>query len=166
MTESADNKTKRKYLKMLNQYEWSYQYSIFYEDAQDSHKLLDDMVGFKQRLRRKYPDTAFLVRIQAHRKRWEGASPELQAFLMILSTSKLQGILDDYLDSQFTAPVRMIYQKISEGKLRSIYRSIAKQSPHQLHKIFTAPTSTIKRFSVLNKTKLVERSEKLMETED
>jgi hypothetical protein len=55
-----------------------------------------------------------------------------------------------------------MYQKVSEAKLQSIYRTIAKQAPHQLKKLFVEHTGPIKRFSVLNKEKLVDRSGKLM----
>lgn len=165
MSEHSEEKTKRKYLQLLNNYEWSYQYSLFYEEPEDSHHLLDDMVKFKQELRRKWPDAAFLIRIQSHRKDMGtgNANRVLQAFLSILSTSKLQGIMDGFLDPLFSAPVNILYKSLSTGKQKQIYGSIDRQKPHALTKVFKDKSTPIKRYSVLNKSKLVVREVPLME---
>lgn len=167
MSESSEKKTKRNYLKLLNDYEWSYQYSLFYEDETDSRHLLDDMVKFKQELRRKWPDTAFLIRIQSHRKDvgTGNANRVLQGFLSILSTSKLQGIMDGFLDPLFSAQVKIMYRRLNIGKQKHIYSTIDGQRPHDLTKIFKHKTTPIRRFNVLNKTKLVERQIPLIELE-
>lgn len=168
MSESSDEKTRRKYLQLMNDYEWSYQYSLFYDDPHDSRRLLDDMVKFKQALRRKWPDTAFLIRVQSHRKDMGNgnANKVLQAFLSILSTSKLQGIIDGFLDPLFSAPVNVMYRRLSLGKQKQIYHSIARQRPHDLTKVFKAKTSPIKRYSVLNRAKMLPRQSALVDVNE
>lgn len=167
MSEPSEEKTKRKYLAHLNEYEWSYQYSLFYDDTEESRHLLDDMVGFKQALRRKWPDAAFLIRIQSHRKDVGNghANRELQAFLSILCTNKLEGIMDGFLDPLFSAPVNIIYKRLSIAKQRQIFSSISRQRAHDLTKIFKDKTTPIKRYSVLNKAQLVTRELPLTELE-
>ncbi|MFG3502929.1 hypothetical protein ACGFZ7_17505 [Pseudomonas sp. NPDC047963] len=167
MSESSEEKTKRKYLQMMNDYEWSYQYSLFYDDPDDSCRLLDDMVKFKQALRRKWPNTAFLIRIQSHRRDMGAGRKDklLQAFLSILSTSKLQGIMGGFADPLFSAQVNIMYKRLSVGKQKQIYSSIARQNPHDLAKVFKDKAGPIKRYSILNKTKLAKRETPLIQLE-
>lgn len=167
MSESSEEKTTRKYLQLLSDYEWSYQYSLFYDDPEESHHLLDDMVTFKQELRRKWPEAAFMIRIQSHRRDMGSGNANriLQAFLSILSTSKLQGIMDGFLDPLFSAPVNIMYKRLSIAKQKQIYGSIAIQRPHDLTKIFKDKTTPIRRYSVLNKAKLEKRQTPLIELE-
>lgn len=167
MSETSEEKTRRRYLQIMNDYEWSYQYSLFYDNPDDSYRLLDDMVKFKQALRRKWPNTAFLIRIQSHRRDMgtERKDKVLQAFLSILSTSKLQGVMDGFLDSLFSAQVNIIYKKLSVGKQKQIYNSIARQQPHDLAKVFKHKKGPIKRYSILNKTRLAKRLTPLIELE-
>ena len=87
MSETSEEKTKRKYLAVLRGYRWSYQHSIFYDDPEQSHALLDHMVRFKQVLRRRCPDQPFLIRVQALKK---GAVH--QAFLSIITTAKVEDL--------------------------------------------------------------------------
>ena len=91
------------------------------------------------------------------------ANRVLQAFLSILSTSKLQGIMDGFLDPLFSAPVNILYKSLSTGKQKQIYGSIDRQNPHALTKVFKDKSTPIKRYSVLNKSKLVVREVPLME---
>ncbi|NKQ10643.1 hypothetical protein [Pseudomonas sp. SST3] len=165
MSETSEEKTKRKYLQLMNDYEWSYQYSIFYDDPSYSCRLLEDMVGFKQALRRKWPDTAFLIRIQSHRREMGAGSNNkvLQAFLSILSTSKLQGIMDGFLDPLFAVQVNIMYKRLSIDKQKRMYQAIAQQMPHDLSKVFKDKTGPIKRYTILNKTKLAKRENPLTE---
>ena len=89
----------------------------------------------------------------------------LQAFLSILSTSKLQGIMGGFADPLFSAQVNIMYKRLSVGKQKQIYSSIARQNPHDLAKVFKDKAGPIKRYSILNKTKLAKRETPLIQLE-
>lgn len=148
MSETSEEKTKRKYLAVFRTYQWSYQHSIFYNDSEQSHALLDDMVRFKQVLRRACPDQPFLVRIQTLKK---GSAP-LRAFLTFFTTKKVED-LPEMAHKVFPAIVNVRGRRLSIEKLDQIARAIEKQKPQDLSKMFDK--AGINRWSVLNKQKLI-----------
>lgn len=157
MSESSEVKTKRKYLAVLRSYQWSYQHSIFYDDPEQSHALLDHMVKFKQTLRRRCPDQPFLVRVQTLKK---GGDP-LQAYLVIFTTKKFED-LRDMANKVFPAVMNIMGRRLSVEKLDQIARAIEKQKPHDLSKLFDK--AGINRWSVLNKPLLA--AKETVATED
>lgn len=148
MSETSEDKTKRKYLSVLRGYQWSYQHSVFYDNPELSVGLLDDMVAFKQTLRKKSPDQPFLVRIQTLKK---GAAPH-QAYLTIFTTEKVED-LREIANKSFPADMNVMGKKLSADKLEQIADAIECQKPHDLSKIFGK--EGINRWSVLNRRHLV-----------
>lgn len=148
MSESSEEKTKRKYLAVLRGYQWSYQHSVFYDNPEQSHALLDHMVRFKQVLRRRCPDQPFLVRIQTLKK---GSAPH-QAYLTIFTTKKVED-LREMANKVFPTIMNVMGKKLSVEKLDQIARAIEKQKPHDLSKVLDK--TGINRWSVLNKHLLV-----------
>lgn len=147
MSETSEEKTKRKYLAVLRGYQWSYQHSIFYDDPEQSLGLLEDMASFKQMLRRRCPDQPFLIRVQALKK---GAVH--QAFLSIITTAKV-GDLRGIANKTFPASMNVVGRRLSDERLSQQARVIEKAKPHNLSKLFDK--SGINRWSVLNKPMLV-----------
>ena len=143
MSETSEEKTKRKYLTVLRGYQWSYQHSVFYDDPEQSLGLLEDMASFKQMLRRRCPDQPFLIRVQALKK---GAVH--QAFLSIITTAKVDD-LREMANKVFPSVMNVLGKKLSVDKLDQIARAIEKQKPHDLSKLFDK--TGINRWSVLNK---------------
>lgn len=150
MSETSEEKTKRKYLAVLRGYRWSYQHSIFYDDPEQSHALLDHMVRFKQVLRRRCPDQPFLVRIQTLKK---GSAPH-QAYLTIFTTKKVDG-LREMANKVFPAIMNVRGKNLSLEKLDRIAQTIEEQKPHDLSKLFDK--AGINRWSVLNRPLLIEQ---------
>ncbi|MDY7550440.1 hypothetical protein RGV59_06250 [Pseudomonas sp. FG1] len=148
MSETSEEKTKRKYLTVLRGYQWSYQHSVFYDKPEQSHALLEHMVKFKQVLRRRCPDQPFLVRIQTLKK---GAAPH-QAYLTIFTTKKVED-LQEMANKVFPAIMNVMGKRLSVEKLDQIARAIEKQKPHDLSKVLDK--AGINRWSVLNKHLLV-----------
>ena len=146
MSETSEDKTKRKYLTVLRDYQWSYQHSIFYKDAEQSHALLGDMVRFKQMLRRRCPDQPFLIRVQALKK---GAVH--QAFLSIITTAKVED-LQGVANKAFPAKMNVVGRRLSAERLSQQARVIEEAKPHDLSKLFDK--AGINRWSVLNKHSL------------
>lgn len=149
MSETSEEKTKRKYLSVLRGFQWSYQHSVFYDDPEQSHALLEHMVKFKQTLRRHRPDQPFLVRIQTLKK---GSAPH-QAYLTIFTTKKVED-LREMANKVFPAIMNVMGKKLSVEKLDQIADAIEKQKPHDLSKLFDK--AGINRWSVLNKNLLKE----------
>ncbi|MNE02871.1 hypothetical protein D3C76_709450 [compost metagenome] len=144
MSETTEEKTKRKYLAAFRGTAWSHQYSVFYADPTLSHTLLDDMVTFKQRLRRAYPDQPFLIRVQLK----SGSGRPLQAFLNMFTTKPADG-LQSVAGNLFVSPVNVLSRKLSDKKLLTIAGAIERQRPQDLSKFFGK--TGINRWSVLNK---------------
>jgi hypothetical protein len=148
VSETSEEKTKRKYLTVLRGYQWSYQHSIFYKDAEQSHALLDDMVRFKQVLRRRCPDQPFLIRVQALKR---GAVH--QAFLSIITTAKVED-LQEIANNTFPALMNVVGRRLSAERLSQQASVIEEAKPHDLSKLFDK--SGINRWTLLNKQRLAE----------
>lgn len=63
MSENAEEKGKRDLAWKLLAYPWMYQTTIFYQDPDDSLDLLDEMLVIRRKIRRKFPEDAFFLRI-------------------------------------------------------------------------------------------------------
>lgn len=157
MSETSEEKTKRKYLTALRGYQWSYQHSVFYDDPEQSLGLLKDMVSFKQMLRRRSPDQPFLIRVQALKK---GAVH--QAFLSIITIAKVDD-LGDIANKTFPAKMNVVGRRLSAERLSQQARVIEEAKPHDLSKLFDK--AGINRWSVLNRQLLL-RIEAIAAEED
>jgi hypothetical protein len=150
MSEASPDKTKRRYIKLLTDYQWSYRYSVFYDDLTLSSKLITDKEEFQQRLRKEFPEQPFLIRVQT---KVGGLvdSKALQAYLTILTTAKSER-LKQVVHESFASDMNIMSGPLSDRKLKSITCAIENQRLHDLKKIFGG--IRIKRYSVLNKAKL------------
>lgn len=152
MSETSEEKTKRKYLTVLRGYQWLYQHSVFYDDPDQSHALLEHMVRFKQILRRRCPDQPFLVRIQTLKK---GSAPH-QAYLTIFTTKKVED-LREMANKVFPVTMNVLGKRLSAEKHDQIATAIEKQKPHDLSKLFDK--AGINRWTLLNKQHLAESTD-------
>jgi hypothetical protein len=143
VSETSEEKTKRKYLTVLRGYEWSYQHSIFYDDPEQSLGLLKEMVSFKQMLRRRCPDQPFLIRVQGLKK---GAVH--QAFLSIITTAKVDDLVE-IANKTFPAKMNVVGRRLSAERLSQQASVIEEAKPHDLSKLFDK--SGINRWTLLNK---------------
>lgn len=143
MSEDSEEKTKRKYLSMLRAHPWHQQHSIFYVDAPDSIALLDDMVAFKQLLRRRHPLHPFLIRIQLLNR-----EKNFQAYLSILAPERIADI-QEIADKTFSSEVRVLGRVCTEGRLDRMALAIRVQKPHRLERFFSKVR--VRRYSILNK---------------
>jgi len=144
VTETSEQRSKRQYLDSHRSRQWQYKHTIFYAYPEHSTGLLEDMVKFKQLLRRKCPNQPFLVRIQTRQL------PEkpLQAFLVLYTTTKVEN-LQQIADKTFPHETNVLGQSLPLWKLDSSARSIEQQRPHNLNKFFGK--TAVKRWSLINK---------------
>lgn len=151
MTETSQNKTKRKYVSLLTDYYWSYQCSVFYEHPSDSIHLLEDMKPFKQRLRRRLPDIPMLIRVCLLNR-----DGELQAYLSIHTVQNIREIVTEVATQTFSAPPSVVGRKRGVHTIASAAATIARQKPHNLLRMFG--DRKINRYSLLNGQYLVRQS--------
>ena len=154
MSETSEEKSKRRYLSVLKENQWSYQYSVFYDDPVQSVELLDDMVRFKRYLRREYKNQPFLFRIQTHMHRDKQV---LQALLTLFTTEKLTGF-EELANKAFPSPMNTQSRYITDGKLASMVESIGRQRTHDLSKLFNKVGQN--QWGILNKPLLVKVADK------
>lgn len=147
MTEASEDKTVRRYLHALTEHKWSHQHSVLYQETSESIHLLEDMISFKQALRRKHPDQPFLIRIQLLNR-----EKRFQAYLMILTTQRVREI-QELADKAFSAPTNAIGRKCTPERITSMANKIRGQKPHDLQWFFGKPQ--IRRWTILNKEKLI-----------
>lgn len=151
MSETSEEKTKRKYLTVLRGNQWLYQHSVFYDDPEQSLGLLDDMASFKQMLRRRCPAQPFLIRVQALKK---GAVH--QAFLSIITTARVDD-LREIANKTFPATMNVVGRRLSAERLSQQARVIEEAKPHDLSKLFDK--AGINRWTLLNKQHLAESND-------
>ncbi|KFX67667.1 hypothetical protein TMS3_0120835 [Pseudomonas taeanensis MS-3] len=153
MSETSEQKSKRNYLHLLHEYQWGYQHSLFYDDLHESTALLDDMVRFKQELRRKCPDQPFLIRIQLHnRKTPHNPDGGLQAYLVILTTKNAYKAISAAADKVMSGQCNVMSMSLTPEKNIKSASAIKSQRPHDLERFFGK--EKVNRFTVLNRNKL------------
>lgn len=141
MSETAEERSKRQYLAHHRSKQWTYKHAIYYAQPTESSSLLDDMVKFKQLLRRKCPDQPFLIRVQLRNQ------PTLQAFLILYTTTEVAH-LTEIVDRTFSHETNVRGRVLPLAKLEKSARSIDSQKPHNLNKFFGK--AAVKRYSILN----------------
>lgn len=144
MSESSEDKTRRKFAKYLLHPRWVYQYSFFYEEPEYSKTLIEDQKVFRQELRRKFPDQPFLVRVQTLKR----PGREFQAYLTLYTTQKTDGMFE-VSERYFPAPVNVLYRQLTERRREVKAHKILTQKPHDLTKLFGEVR--IRRYGIINK---------------
>ncbi len=158
MTESAEERTKRKFLSCFDRYDWNTQISIFLVSAEDIPDALDLFQKTRKHLARKIPEDPILWRICS-----KGVNPSkvysdyhgtsktlLSPYLTIFTTKELKPNEAKSLFESLKIGTRIIIKarKLSLAKKHTYQRSIKIQKPHDLTKIFGE--KKVKRFGVLN----------------
>lgn len=156
MSEASEEKTKRKYVRELLAYPWALQTSVFFE-PENTCELLPELARVKQLLRKAYPDTPFLLRVAKYN---QGRGRNI-GWVSILTLKQLVG-LDDKLSKWIRVAVNVRHRHISNEKRLKTSRTILKQRPHDLQKLFgLKPEQKVNRYSMLNRGRLPEPEETL-----
>lgn len=164
MSETSEEKSKRNYLHLLQDHHWSYQHSLFYDAPHDSTALLDDMIRFKQVLRRACPDQPFLIRIQLlNRKTTHNPAGGVQAYLVILTTKNADKHIKEAAERAMSAQCNVMSRSLTPERITRIASAIKVQKPHDLEQLFGK--EKINRFTVLNKSKLKSTASPVTETQ-
>lgn len=143
MSETSEDKTKRKFVAHLRKPIWTIQYSVFYKDPAESYKLLEDQKRFRRELKRKFPDQPFLVRVQTHRK-----GKIHQAYLTLYTTQKADGI-EELAKRYFSSEVNVADQSLTLEECEGKAHTILRQQLHDLTKVLGQVR--IRRHDIINK---------------
>lgn len=147
MGESSTDKTKREIIDIYKQYEWSYQYSIFYDNPKESIHLEEDLNRLRVKLKNRKKQPFFVVKRTLNRG-------VLQAFATIFTTQEIEGF-DEFVSKSSKCEINTRKRKISDSFISSTIQKLKGQKLHNLNKFFGK--KDVKRYSVLNKSKLVLR---------
>ncbi|MBD2838291.1 hypothetical protein ID144_14680 [Pseudomonas sp. JM0905a] len=157
MTETSEDKTKRKYVDRLLAGIWTHQYSVFYKDIDDSIHLIEDAAKFRQGLGRKFPDQPFLIRLAL---KAEGRTT--QAWLSVLTTQKTPELIE-WAERKFSKPVNVIKRPYSQAKAEKSAGSIRKHKPHDLNYFFGK--EKVNRYGLINEERYKEMRAAVAEVE-
>jgi hypothetical protein len=141
LSESATAKTKRKLSALILNYQWQYQYSIFYDEIPDCQNLAIDDEKLKNRLSRNYPDIPFLILRRTIKQEWKG----LEAYVTIFSVKNIKDMAS-LVDRSFSSEITFKKRKLWQKKIEDTASAIRNQRPHDLDGFFGRKT---RRYSVM-----------------
>lgn len=156
--ESSTDKTKRKIINLLTNYQWQYQYSIFfdvsYADSDTAKRLavewfdsFDD-IKFRDYLR-KTSDTAvlYVIRTGFIRNRLDKKTIK-QVYITLYCNDKLSldDVIYNYYDTDKTIGINIVSRKVTDYKINTTATTIKNQKLHDL-----AFLGNKKRYSLINK---------------
>jgi hypothetical protein len=147
MSEDTIEKTKRKMIDLFKDYEWTYQYSIFYDNPADSIHLEEDLNRLRVKIKKR-DQPLYIIKRTLNRG-------VLQAFATIFTTRAIEGF-DKLVSNSSQYEINIRKRKISDSFLVSTIQKLKKQKLHNLNIFFGR--KSIKRYSVINAKKLVKRN--------
>ena len=143
MTETAEQRTKRRFIEYLDMTEWEYQYSFFYQCAMDAREFaLVDAAKLKEKLRRtrSLQSQPFLYRLCLYKS---------NAFHTVFTTKKVdQILLKSLVEKVAKVEIRIMGREITSWKIEKYKRAVSKQRPHDLKGFFG--DKKINRIALLN----------------
>jgi hypothetical protein len=143
LSETAEQRTKRRFIEYLGLTRWTYQYSFFYQNSKEARaSALDDATKLKEKLRRTTALKAqpFLYRLCLYRA---------NAFHTIFTTKAIDlELLESIMLKVNTFEVRVIGRTLREEKIENYKRAIKNQRPHNLIDFFG--DTKINRIALLN----------------
>jgi len=147
LSETPEEKTKRKLSTLITDHQWTHQYSVFYREIENCPSLISDSNKLKKTLRTKYPESPFLVCYRTLYKKERGG---LQAYLTLFSTTKIYNF-NKLANKAFESGVTGTGRALDQEKQQRIASAIKNQKLHDLNKYFG---QKIRRYSLLNKSAL------------
>lgn len=166
MERSAD-KTKRKMIDLLSNYQWSYQYSIFcdvhsleYEQAKDVAMLW--MHNFNDKKLRDYlrktSETAILFIVRAHTIRNRADKKPVKQIYLTMYCNKLLNLenCERYFEND-SYPLNVMHKKISKWKIGTTCNALMRQALHNLDSL-----GEKKRYTVINSKLLITKIDEVI----
>lgn len=174
MSESSADKTKRELINYISNYRWEQQISLwpaltledYEQDCQLAVTVISDGLNlFKDRLRRKFKDTAFLIIVRASgvnnaniRLAYPQRKPIQQIYVTIYSSQILDRVKrDEVIDNTYSGGINLQFRSLTEDRIKQACRTIKNQKLHDLKKLLPDAHMNMKRRTILNESKLILR---------
>lgn len=139
MSESSTDKTKRKLIKILQTYDFNYQYSVFFNEINDRQEIISEIRLLKEQVRRRHKNIPILFQLR-HKKHTDIQKyGEFTFFITFFSTEPLNKF------PEINYPIRE--RKLHDGKIESTINSIKKQKLHQINLVIG---HELKRYGIFN----------------
>lgn len=159
MTESSIDRTKRQFIKKLDEHEWSMQVSIFITSADELENALELFQATRSHLARKLPEQPFLWRLAVKRENpakifgdsYTGTERSIHApYLTMFTTdaSNAATIKKAFESLNVSSKLKIMVRTVTSGKVASYRSAVKNQDPHDLKKVFGDKHS--RRFGILN----------------
>lgn len=143
MTETAEQRTKRRFNEYLDLTTWTHQYSFFYQNSEDAKAYaLDDATKLKEKLRRtkSLRHQPFLYRLCLYKA---------NAFHTVFTTKPIDlELLDSIIAKVNSVEIKVAGRELSDWKIEKYKRAVSKQKPHNLVGFFG--DKKINRIGLLN----------------
>lgn len=143
MTESAEQRTKRRFREYLDLTDWTYQYSFFYQCSEDAREFaLSDATRLKEKLRRakSLRSQPFLYRLCLY---------QANAFHTVFTTKPIDlNYLQALIEKASKCELKVAGRAVSEWKIERYKNSVYTQRPHNLVGFFG--DKKINRIALLN----------------
>lgn len=147
MSETAEQRSKRRFNEYLDLKIWTHQYSFFYQCSEDARACaLSDSAKFKEKLRRTkaLKSQPFLYRLCLYRG---------NAFHTIFTNEAIEvGLLETIICKASGAEFKVVGREIPEWKIKKYRCSVSKNPPHNLKGFFG--DKKINRIALLNAKKI------------
>lgn len=159
--ESSNDKTIRKMIHNLSNYEWTYQYSIFvdvlYVELEEAKLIATDWLNkfndslFRDYLRKKNKDVAmmFIIRKTLHRRHSSNKKFH-QYYITIFSTDLIDGI--ENVGNYGNHIYNVVNRKVTALKIQTTCNALQSQNLHDISSL------NIHRYSLINKSKLIPKA--------
>lgn len=167
MTESAEEKRKRRLIDSLENYQWKYQYSIFprlkgSDKGEDLTIAMDALLehdrNFRRKLGEQFPDTAILFEFRRKlidkkfKTNYKGGI--VQVYITFHTSRKLDKIkLAKLVDSVYVDDANLLSRKVIEKKMEEAINKIKKEKLHS--QIKRSDGKRVNRFSIIHEKNLV-----------
>lgn len=163
MSESPEQKSKRKFVEYFVEGSWNYQTTLFLDSVADVENALELFAEARKKINRKIKGPV-LWRIGVKNRQqklfndWDGkASGNISAPYLTFFTEEELGedVLFNLLGKNFpSGSTRLKSRTLNEEKLQSVRSAISNQRPHNLESVFKK--KGVQRYGLLNSDKKVD----------
>jgi hypothetical protein len=151
LTESAEQRTKRRFIEYMDLTTWTHQYSFFYQSPEDARACaLSDATKLKEKLRKTkaLKSQPFLYRLCLRKA---------NAYHMVFTTKAVDlELLRSIALKTSEVEIRVLGKKLPDWKIESYKKRVSRQEPHNLVGFFG--DKKINRIALLN-VKAIEKTE-------
>jgi len=169
LSESAEDKSKRRFCEYLDLADWRYQYSFFHNDEHTAQEFaIQDSAALRKALARAFKDQPFLYRLCLTNRGYKQAreevdedtgeiitlpkeKPVLLPYHMFFTTKKLDyGVVSKLVNKYCNDidEIHMLYRARTEAQIVRYRSAVKVQKPHNLKRFFG--DKKINRIALLN----------------